>query len=289
MASLQRDPDSGRYRIRFYHGDREYKRSIKTKDERVALSILGRVEETLRLVEQGRIDIPEDADIGAFILADGKPAKKRETERIATLGDLFECRQEMLPPDSKEANTLSTERIHFAHLGRVLGRKTPLRTLSVTDLQRYVNARYGDSWRGKPIRTVTIKKEIDTLRAVWNWASHMGLVKEVPSFRGLTYSKTDVPLTFRTWDEIERTIGRGGLNQREVEELWDSLFLTVPQIEEVLDFVRERERSSFVYPMFAFVAHTGARRSELLRSRVQDFNFEDGFVQIREKTALCQK
>src|SRR5262249_11290984 len=39
----------------------------------------------------------------------------------------------------------------------------------------------------------------------------------------------------------------------------------------------------FVYPMFVFVAHTGARRSEMMRSRVEDFDFDAKRVSIREK------
>ena len=35
--------------------------------------------------------------------------------------------------------------------------------------------------------------------------------------------------------------------------------------------------------MFAFAAHTGARRSEMLRSRVTDFDFDANVVTIREK------
>src|SRR5262249_25005078 len=39
----------------------------------------------------------------------------------------------------------------------------------------------------------------------------------------------------------------------------------------------------FLYPMFVLAAHTGARRSEMMRSRVEDFDFEERTVLIREK------
>jgi integrase len=41
--------------------------------------------------------------------------------------------------------------------------------------------------------------------------------------------------------------------------------------------------------MFVFVAHTGARRSEILRSRIDDFDLENRTVQIREKKRDCAK
>src|SRR5262249_33564822 len=82
-------------------------------------------------------------------------------------------------------------------------------------------------------------------------------------------------------------------------ELWDALFLTVPQVEELLAYVKtsgclirpKRLRRTFpwVYPMFAFCAYTGARRSEMLRSRLQDLDFEGGEVLIREKKKARSK
>src|SRR5205823_622102 len=39
----------------------------------------------------------------------------------------------------------------------------------------------------------------------------------------------------------------------------------------------------WVYPMFCFAAHTGARRSELLRARLADLDLEAGAVRVHEK------
>jgi hypothetical protein len=89
VASLQLDPKSGRYYIRFYYGGQEYKRSIKTKNEVVARGFLGRVEETVQLLEQGWIEMPADADPGRFILSDGKHKSKAVVQKLLTLDDLF--------------------------------------------------------------------------------------------------------------------------------------------------------------------------------------------------------
>lgn len=67
------------------------------------------------------------------------------------------------------------------------------------------------------------------------------------------------------------------------EELWDSLFLTPPEIDQLLAHVRDTCRHRFVYAMFAFAAHTGARRSEMLPSQVDDFDLAADMVTIREK------
>jgi integrase len=47
--------------------------------------------------------------------------------------------------------------------------------------------------------------------------------------------------------------------------------------------VKEHARHGWIYPMFCFAAHTGARRSEILRLRISDFDFEARSVLIREK------
>jgi integrase len=101
---------------------------------------------------------------------------------------------------------------------------------------------------------------------------------------GLKYPKKKQKPPFQTWEQIERAIGRGGMTDEEKKELWDSLFLSLDQIAEVLEFVRMKpNRLTFFYPLLVFVAHTGARRSEAIRSRVDDFKFDDRYVLIREK------
>src|SRR5262245_53747003 len=118
MASLQLDEASGRYRLRFYFGGQEYKRSIKTRDPKTARGIPARVEDTIRLIEQGRLEIPGDADPAAFILSDGKRNGKPVAQRSLTLAELFAEYRDKLPPGAKEPSTVSTERTHCDHLLR---------------------------------------------------------------------------------------------------------------------------------------------------------------------------
>ena len=69
MASLELDPVSGRHRIRFRFAGRAYKRSLKTQDRREARAVVGRVDEMIRLLERGRLELPTGAEPGAFILS----------------------------------------------------------------------------------------------------------------------------------------------------------------------------------------------------------------------------
>jgi integrase len=86
-----------------------------------------------------------------------------------------------------------------------------------------------------------------------------------------------------TYAEIERKVAVGGLAPDEVADLWDALFLTRPEIDELLDHVRRSARLDWVYPMFVFAAHTGVRRSEMIRARLVDVDFVGEAVQIRER------
>lgn len=57
---------------------------------------------------------------------------------------------------------------------------------------------------------VTIKKEIDTFRAVWNWGQRNGLVGGAFPSDGLVYPKSSEVLPYMRWGEIERRIKASG-------------------------------------------------------------------------------
>lgn len=101
--------------------------------------------------------------------------------------------------------------------------------------------------------------------------------------KGLRLPKTSDKPPFQTMAEVERKTGLGGLTTEEVDELWDAVLLTLPEVDEFLKFVKERALHGCLYPMFVFAAHTGARRSELRRSRIEDLDFGGRRVFIRER------
>jgi integrase len=130
---------------------------------------------------------------------------------------------------------------------------------------------------------VTLRKEMATFRGCWNWGAAHGLVAGPFPSEGLLYPKGEEKPPFMTREEVERRVARGGLGEAEVDELWNSLYLTLPEIDELLAHVRGHARHPFIHPMFVFAAHTGARRSEMLRARVDDVDLEGGTVLLREK------
>ncbi|MFK7736998.1 MAG: hypothetical protein AB8B50_13265 [Pirellulaceae bacterium] len=71
MASLQQEP-TGVFHIVFRYQRRRFKRSLATKTESIALARLEEIEEAIRLLQDGRIQIPEKVSTDAFILAVGR-------------------------------------------------------------------------------------------------------------------------------------------------------------------------------------------------------------------------
>ncbi len=187
MASLQQFP-SGNFHITFHFGGKRYKRSLKTNDRRKALAMKARAEETALLVEQGRIELPESVDVPTFLLSDGKLATKT-TCNEAKLSKLFEGYFGSLPEGNLEPGTIAMMQTHRGHLERHFGKYRVMKLLTFNDLQGYINKRAKDDGiRGRKLHASTIKKEINTLRAVWNWASVANEIPQVeyPS-KGLRY------------------------------------------------------------------------------------------------------
>jgi hypothetical protein len=166
MASISLDPVSKTYRIQFRYGGRQFNRSLKTKSERDAKAIRGRVDETLALLSRGRLQLPPGADPGTFILSDGKLEGKPVIviPKELTLPGLFDAYNASLPEGAKEANTLRTEKIHQAHARRLLG---PVLVASITfkEVQAYADRRGKERFRGRPTNPETIRKGCDRASA----------------------------------------------------------------------------------------------------------------------------
>ncbi|QDU52110.1 tyrosine-type recombinase/integrase [Gimesia panareensis] len=283
MAWLEKK-NNGIYQISFRFAGQRYKKSLKTKVESKAESRKTRIEETIQLVEQGRLDLPDDVDIPTFLLSDGKLNNKPIITKPHTIADVFNQYLENIPEGALEENSLYTAKIHMKHHKSILGSKFSFKNIDVDALQNYINKRSQQKGRRERIvSTTTIKKEIGTLSSVWTWAKNRKLVNTDFPSSNLKFPKLYDKPPFQTWKQIEQQISRENLNQTKVEELWDCLYLTLEEIDKVLDFVKENARHDFIYPMVVTAAHTGARRSELIRSQPEDIDLYNGLFRIREK------
>ena len=90
MPWLEEDSRYGTFKVAFRFGGKRYKRALDTKDRNEANQIAARLEENIRLVERGRLALPEDVDLPTFLLSDGKLAQAPKPPEVVTLDDLFD-------------------------------------------------------------------------------------------------------------------------------------------------------------------------------------------------------
>ena len=115
MAWLELAP-SGVYQIAFRYGGEKYKKSTRTRDVRTASARLHRVDENIRLVESGRLVIPERADLSTYLLSDGElngKNSKRPKRQLRTLGQFCKAFLSAIPDRALEDSTLSGMKTKF--------------------------------------------------------------------------------------------------------------------------------------------------------------------------------
>ncbi|MEO8496321.1 MAG: hypothetical protein ABI614_14730, partial [Planctomycetota bacterium] len=138
MASIRQDKRTGRYLILFRYSGRQFQRGLKTTSRKAADAARARVDETIRLLERGRLEIPDDADPATFIHLDGTQTKKPATRKQLTLGELLQTYDEGRIERVKEDTTITTERIHLKHLRKYLPLRNAAQSITTGDVQRYV-------------------------------------------------------------------------------------------------------------------------------------------------------
>jgi integrase len=272
-----------RFCVVFRLGDARCKKTLATSDCREADATAARVERRIELLRTGDCELPPDVPVADALISEGRVERPVNIPAGVTLQRAFAEYLDALPPGSIEATTRRTVELHLRQLTRVLGGSTRLETIGFPQLQRYVEQRsQAAGRRGQPLTGTTIKKELTTLNGVWSWAIQMGYAREPRPRRGLKFPKADEKPPFQTFTAIQQQVQRGKLTESESAAMWDCLYLTTEKLSPLLAHVDAHARCDWLSPMALMVAHTGARRSELLRCEVGDFDLEAGTVRIRE-------
>ena len=269
------------YHVAFKLGFSELTHSLRTTNKKEAEVRVGVIRDTLYRIDNGTLIVPPGADPKAFVLAGGKIIEKPKSE-VLTLAKLANLYLENV--QGIEPNTRLTIQIHLGHLQRVLGAECAASSLHLPEINSYAYGRSKEKYRDQPISGQTIRKELQTLRCVLNWGVEQGVVGALGwMLKTVKLPKDRGREPFRSYEQIEKMIARGGMTLLEEFRLWETLFLTSEQVGELLTFVSENARFPWVYPMITFVALTGCRRSEMVRSEIDDWDLKGGFVHIREK------
>lgn len=123
--------------------------------------------------------------------------------------------------------------VQLRNLSKKLGDKVdaPINQVQRRDLEAFVQARL------KERVATTVSKERETVVQFFDWAVANSYLTESPAV-GLTKVKAsgDLP-PFRTAQEIEAIIARGGLGQAEINSLWDCLYLAPEEIRGILQLL----------------------------------------------------
>lgn len=255
MQSLV-DPN-GNYRVRFRLAGKYFNKSLKTKDPKQAKRQLVEIENRLIGIRRGTVAIPADLtakQVGDFLLWGATPTiTKIVTNRLKPAIDRYFA---TLPEGAKQPATIATERIHAGHLLRILGNCDT----SQMDLQSYILKRSKEKGlKGRKVSGGTIRKELITIKQI------------IPSvtLKGLRLPKESSKSPFATYDQIAQQ------TSDTTSQLWESLFLDVDQIAEVVGYL-----SGWLKVAVAIAAYTGARRGEILRLTVADVDMINGYLRL---------
>jgi integrase len=281
MAALQFRNDS--YRLLFQYDGKQETFTIGRVCLKEAREWKARAESLLMRIRQRLLEVPPGVSVSDFLRHDGKPPVEPALVacKTTTFGQLREAYLKAVGvgQGALESTTLATTKIHLNHLEETLGKKFLMSGLTLTKLQSHVERRTRD------VAGVTIEKELNTLRAVWNWGVQAKWVTGAFPSGGIKYEKTEEKLPFMTWEEIERRIKAGG----DAPPRWECLYLNTPRVSKLLLYVKGKKAPGWVFPMVATAAHTGARRSELIRSLLEDLDVENRVLTIREKKRVKGK
>jgi integrase len=281
MASL--DQKNGVFVIRFRYGGKQFKKSLRTRDETDADGALHLVQHTLYRLTTGQLEIPPGVDPGDFIVSGGKmtappPAADPPTAPSLSLAALIE--KYLAAQFTKARSSVSTERTHLTNLKRALGSVSdgPCEKITHGHLTSFLQH------RREQRAADTAKKERMTIQHLFAWACAQGILtqnpaRELPKIKG----GGDRKGKFRTITEIEEIIRRGELEPRDLAALWDCLYLDPKEIAGLLALVRERADEDFAHLLHVLPAFTAIRRGELLRLRWQDIDLGAGIITARSR------
>lgn len=246
---------------------------------------MAQVKDGLQRIRQGLFHLMPEDDVVTALLTGGSRRQKIQVSKSLSLGRILDGYAQSIPTSAIEETTLGMLDIHCKHLKRLIGTRIQSSCLTLNTIQDYINSRCLEKGiRGRTLSPVTVAKEITTLYAACSWAHDSKLVSlALPRKSRLRYPKKKQKPPFKTWSEIERVIKRGSLTENQQKDYWDCLYLNETQITELIKDIYTSSVPLAIKTMFAVAAYTGVRRSEMLRSQVEDFDFENNIMTVREK------
>jgi integrase len=126
----------------------------------------------------------------------------------------------------------------------------PIDGITKTDLQGFIQAGLKERSR------TTVGKERGAVIQIFRWAAGREYVGGSPAAELEKSPASRNQAHFRTAEEIEAVLSRGGLSREASWALWDCLYLTPGEAADLLAAVRERRRRDVSYLLHAIPAYT---------------------------------
>ena len=251
----------GIYLARFRYGGREYKKSLKTRDEREAKNALRVVETTIHRLTTGTLTVPDGVNVGTFILSGGTEAAAKKASKTITFREAV--RPVRGPPTAAggeavpEKPTGAPQATRRTHLGVRAGR--PLDRITQADLRAFLDARMADRHAN------TVERTRQTFRQFFAWCEEEKHLKENLMAGVKRVGQIPTLERFRNKSEIDALIARGGLTEQQEKDAWKCLFLLPAEIGDLLELVKEKADGPRAVLAHAIPAYTGMRRGEIVR------------------------
>jgi hypothetical protein len=99
------------------------------------------VDETLALIERGRLIVPEGVSLEEFVAAGGKVPLISARPQTATARQLFDSYLATHSNGTVEDSSLGTNRTHLNQFAETIGERFRMQSLTLLDLQRHVDRR----------------------------------------------------------------------------------------------------------------------------------------------------
>jgi integrase len=284
MANLGKK--NGIYLARFRFQGKEYKKSLKTTDRKTAEGAMHRVEDALHRLAINTLTVPSGVDPGDFIVSGGTlaaPTQPPKPRVVPTLNAAIQEYQDNLG-HLAESNRY-TIGVHLRNLKKTVATKVnePIDQIEHRDLEAFQQARLRERSR------TTVSKERISVIQFFDWAVVHKYLDVSPAVELPEIKTSGDKDNFRTVEQIEAILARGGLTKAEEWALWDCLYLTPPEIAGVLALVRQRSKADISFLLHALPAYTGMRRGELLRLRWVDVEFNEDSLSARSRKQSRQQ
>jgi len=260
------------FQVQFYFDGKAYKRSLGKTTELKAERVRERVEKRLQEVKAGFLQPPQEGhDVAEYFVYGRtvKPSPKGEAGS-ATVPSYETTKESYLGYEKvRLAEThYKTKMVHLGNFKKFLAGRAdePISGIRLSDVQTYVVK------RRKKVKPVTVNKELKTLRHFFAEAMKHGHIESNPAQGAELLKEGGSLVRFRTLEEIEKELKRGGYTEEQERELRASRYLSGTEVAELLKTCEERDPE--LLPLVTTYAFTGMRRGEALRLEWQHIDFD---------------